>query len=344
MQRKGVVAGALVGLLSVTVLYGAQKTSAVGPDPQSPKHRLSGPYTHGNLSIFLVHGDDQLKNKRFLTLSEALAQKKIVVHETRQVSQLAIENLSADEEVFIQAGDIVKGGQQDRVIAVDIIVAAKSGRMPIASFCVEAGRWTPRGNESASRFGECNAQCPTKDLKLAVRREMAQGKVWEKVADAQMKLSANVGGSVRSPTSASSLQLTLENAKLQQTVDSYIKELSSIIDGKEDVIGFAFAVNGRINSADVYASHSLFKKLWPVLLKGSAVEALAELKKNERFPAVTSAAVDEFLNAADKGKPSEKQVTNRVKLIEREAAKNVSFECWDGGEKSAPVRRSYVAK
>src|SRR5262245_43374295 len=103
VRKRGIVVGALVSLLSVTVLYAAQKTSALGPDPQPSKHRISGPYTHANLSVFLIHGEDQLKNKRFLTLSEALAQKKIVVHETRQVNELAIENLSADEEVFIQA-------------------------------------------------------------------------------------------------------------------------------------------------------------------------------------------------------------------------------------------------
>ena len=35
-----------------------------------------------------------------------------------------------------------------------------------------------------------------------------------------------------------------------------------------------------INSADVYASRALFVKLWPKLLKASAVEAVAELNKD----------------------------------------------------------------
>ena len=46
------------------------------------------------------------------------------------------------------------------------------------------------------------------------------------------------------------------------------------------MIGYVFAINGHINSADVYASRALFLKLWPKLLEASAVEAIAELNKD----------------------------------------------------------------
>src|SRR5262249_52850264 len=71
-------------------------------------YRLSGPYTHANLTVFLVHGPETLDAGSFLTLQEALEQKKAVVHETGSVNQLAVENLSADEELYVQSGDIVK--------------------------------------------------------------------------------------------------------------------------------------------------------------------------------------------------------------------------------------------
>src|SRR5207245_4586206 len=113
-----------------------------------PSHyKLSGPYSCENLTVYLIHGEDQLKGKNYLTLGEALQQKKVIVHETQQVQELAIENLSPTEEVFVLAGDIVRGGRQDRIVAYDMVVPAKSGKMPIASFCVERGRWTPRGSE-----------------------------------------------------------------------------------------------------------------------------------------------------------------------------------------------------
>jgi ARG and Rhodanese-Phosphatase-superfamily-associated Protein domain len=106
-------------------------------------YHLSGPYTHGNLAVFLVHGPETLEGRSFLTLQEGLERKQAVVHETGSVAELAVENLSADEELFIQSGDIVKGGKQDRTLPYDSVVGPNSGRVRINSFCVEHGRWTP---------------------------------------------------------------------------------------------------------------------------------------------------------------------------------------------------------
>ena len=79
------------------------------------EYRLSGPYTHRNLTIFLVHGKNLIKSKSILTLQEALVQKKVVVYETKSVNELSIQNFS-NSDVYVQAGDIVKGGAQDRMI------------------------------------------------------------------------------------------------------------------------------------------------------------------------------------------------------------------------------------
>src|SRR5690349_8214729 len=88
----------------------------LGPSLAAPAgdYRLSGPYTQDNLSIFLIHGAKRPSVKTFLTLQEALDQKKVVVYETGNVNELAVENF-ASEDVYIQSGDIVKGGRQDRV-------------------------------------------------------------------------------------------------------------------------------------------------------------------------------------------------------------------------------------
>ncbi|HYP02628.1 MAG TPA: DUF6569 family protein, partial [Pyrinomonadaceae bacterium] len=102
-------------------------------------YKISGPYTHKNLAVFLIHGKDKLAGKSFLTLHEALRQRKVVVYETKNVNELAIENLSRYEEVYVQSGDIVKGGQQDRMLGVDLIVPPRSGKISISAFCVESG-------------------------------------------------------------------------------------------------------------------------------------------------------------------------------------------------------------
>src|SRR5207302_4131853 len=130
----------------------------------------------------------------------AMEQKKAIVHETSSVNELAIENVSS-EEVYVQSGDIVKGGKQDRTLAYDFIVPPHSGRMPIASFCVEQGRWGARGGGGgvSGYFGYFSGsanQLASKDLKLAAKRDNSQRAVWGKVPESQAKLSANGGASV----------------------------------------------------------------------------------------------------------------------------------------------------
>lgn len=305
-------------------------------------YRLSGPYTHKNLTIFLVHGKNLITTKMFLTLEEALVLKKVVVYETRSVNELAIENLS-NEDVYIQSGDIVKGGQQDRMMAVDLIVPPKSGRMPIAAFCVEHGRWSGRGNERATIFSSSSDVAATKEIKLAAKRSNSQSGVWENVTVAQDKLSENVGTRVNSTVSASSLQLAVENSKVQETADGYTKALSKIVNEHDDVIGYVFAINGRVNSADVYGSNALFKKLWPKLLKANAIEAIAELNKDKFKPATVDNAKT-FLSEAEKGKSAEKEITARVRLVTREDDKNIFFETRDSAQKDAWIHRNYIKK
>jgi hypothetical protein len=102
---------------------------------QAADLKLSGPYAYRNLTVFLIHGKDQLPGRSFLTLQEALERGKAVVHETGTVGRLTVENKSR-ADLFVQAGDIVKGGQQDRVIPYDYLVPAGSAGVPLASFCV----------------------------------------------------------------------------------------------------------------------------------------------------------------------------------------------------------------
>ena len=337
-------------------------------------YTLSGPHSHKNLTIFLIHAKNQTEDKSPLTLQEALEQKKVVVHETGDVNELAIENRS-DEEVYVQSGDIVKGGKQDRVLAIDLIVPPRSGKIPIASFCVEQGRWQSRGNEKVLAFDSSNHAVSAKELKIAAKSKRDQGEVWNKVGETQEKLNANLsamttpkpappapvpaGGEgrnvsagvlsterveVRSQLSASSLQLSLENEKLKDVSGDFIKALAGIVKNKADVIGFAFAINGKLNSADVYASHALFAKLWPKLLNAAAVEAIAEFNPKDKFDAVTADNVAAFLREAETGKAEQKNVTQRVLSVQRENDKSLFFETRDRKRGDAWLHRNYLVK
>jgi hypothetical protein len=306
-------------------------------------YRLEGPFTKGNLTVFLIHGKDKIKGQTFITLQEALVQKKVIVRETRSVNELSIENVSG-EEVYVQSGDIVKGGQQDRMLVVDLILPPRSGKIPIAAFCVENGRWSRRGTEEVSTFNSSANVVASREVKLAAKAKGSQGEVWREVAAAQDKLSANTGGNVRADASPTSFQLALENKGVQTSADSYVKALAGIVDGKPDVIGYAFAINGKINSADVYASSHLFKKLWPKLLKASAIEAVAELHRGEKVGAPGADAVQGFLDDSPKGAEKQKDVSSRVQMVTRESDENVFFETRDRAKAGAWVHRNYIKK
>ena len=339
-----------LAVVLISVLAGVAITSAQQKSRTKEKsvkitvgeYQLSGPYTHKNLSIFLVHGKNTFAGKTFITLQEAMVQKKVVVYETKSVNELAIENVSNDD-IYVQAGDIVKGGQQDRMIGVDLIVPRRSGKMPISAFCVEHGRWNGRGNERTTVFSSSSDVVSTKQIKLAAKRTNSQGGVWENVRIAQDKLSEKIGARVNSTVSESSLQLAVEHQKVKETAESYTKALTSIINNRSDVIGYVFAINGKVNSADVYGSSALFTKLWPKLLKANAIEAIAELQKAEFRPA-TAEHVRTFLRDSEKTKTSEKDVSARVGLVTGEDAEQIFFETRDRAQKDAWIHRNYIKK
>jgi hypothetical protein len=314
-----------------------------GPIVQQSDYKLSGPYTHDNLTVFLVHGPDQIEGKNYLTLQEALEQHAAIVHETGNVNELSVENLSSDADVYIQSGDIVKGGKQDRVLHYDVVLSPRSGRVPLASFCVENGRWQGRGEESVSYFSSSYSSLPAKDLKLATKYEQNQQKVWSKVAATRARLRESIGGNIQT-ASESSLQLTLDAAEVQESVEPYLKKLAAVAEDKDDVIGFAYAINGKINSAEVYASHALFGKLWPKLLKASAVEALAEQSKYEAVSPVSADAVQAFLADAEQGKAFLQTVSERTQQVMQETDKNLLFETRDQQQDGAWMHRSYLTK
>jgi hypothetical protein len=302
---------------------------------------LSGPFTHDNLTIFLIHGADK-STKSLLTLDEAIDQHKVVVYETRNVNELAVENVSS-EDVFIESGDIVKGGAQDRTLKDDLILPSKSGKVSLNSFCVEHGRWSRRGSEAVGTFGEAHQAIASKDLKMAVKMQQDQREVWASVAKAQAQLSSNLRTDVRAAPSPTSFAMTLEAPAVQRSIDGFLQDLAGIINGKTDVIGYAFAIDGKLNSADVYASHDLFGKLWMKLLRASCVEAVTS-RVGRKFEPVPASAVKNALADAESGKATATNLTDRTEVVVKETAQNVMFETRDRGQHEIWIHRNYLTK
>jgi hypothetical protein len=171
-------------LVLVVPQRGPAQADSVGPDG----YRLSEPVSHGNLAIYFIHGASR-GGPVPLTLEEALQHKTIVVRETGQVNELSIEN-TGDRDIFIQAGDIVKGGQQDRVLSVSRILPSHSGAIPISSFCVEAGRWSARGGEDSRTVAGSSTASPSRAARLRIAESLAANK--GAVASGQQEIWRNV--------------------------------------------------------------------------------------------------------------------------------------------------------
>jgi hypothetical protein len=173
--------------------------------------------------------------------------------------------------------------------------------VPIPSFCVEAGRWRQRGQESPAYFSANTAQA-SKEMKIAARSGGAgasnQGAVWHEVQKTQTKIAKSLNVNVMASASPSSYQLSIENKELQEKLSAYEKELAGILKDKPDVIGIAYAINGQVEGAEVFACASLCTKQWPKMLKSAVVDAIAELDEKKKFDAPTANQAEAFLKEA----------------------------------------------
>jgi hypothetical protein len=335
-----VTAMAIAAIVSLSIFV---SVSAAPPAaPSKAAIRVTGPFRHENLDVYLIHGPSSRSHGKLVPLQKALDEKKVIVRETGTVSQLTIENVS-DVDVYVQAGDIVKGGRQDRVLTVDLVLPPRSGRVDVASFCVEQGRWQKRGREAADHFEGSSARLAHKDLKIAGYNG-TQGQVWSSVEKVQRQLETNVSGPVRGGDSPSSLQLTLESGAVQKAVAAHVGALAGIVDKHADAIGYAFAVNGALNSADVYASGALFRELWPRLLQACAVEAVAEQKPGTLAEAPPTSEVLALVAEAKDGTLTDKGAVAGTRNSVRDTPSRVLVESKEANDEEKWIRRGYIKK
>jgi hypothetical protein len=311
---------------------------------------LTGPFTHDNLAIYLIHGQDHGSTRSCLTLDDAIQKKAAIVHETRFPHELAIENLSQDAEIYVQAGEVVKGGLPDRTIGADYLIPPKSGYVQVKAFCVDLGRWEARPGESVDEFDSAPGCVAGKLLKFAVLKSANQDQVWWAVKLTQRKLAASAGHSVVDRKWANAYQLAVENPAVQQATRGYADPLASKIDLKgRDVIGCAVVINGKFTSADAYVSHEVFVGLWPRLLACAAVEAYCELPKDKVFESPNFDAMKTAIESVDHVRPTAKEVTRRTAIVTRESKDAAIFESYERVDpRSGPPRiwlhRIYLTK
>ena len=336
-----------ITILAIALPFGLNRHVAAAQEPAAPltvgDYLVVGPTTHKNLSLFVVRGEDKIKAGKFLTLEEAMAKKTLVVRETGNVNRLTVEN-KGELPVYIQGGEIVRGGQQDRALEHDTVVPPKSGQIAVSAYCVESGRWSARRGDPVSVFASSTQMLSTKKGKLAARVQKNQGAVWDSVAGTQANLASKVGAPVQNVASPTSLELSLEDKRVQDAVAGYMQVLSPLAESASDSVGFGFAINGQMSSVEIFASHALFVKAWGKLLRAATVEAVSEYDDKKAYSAVAAQDVQALIIDAERGVTTVEQITPRVKATKKETKDSVVITSEDAEQNNAPMRKTYLKK
>ena len=211
-----------------------------------------------------------------LTLDDALAAGQAEVLETGNVSQLQLVNHSSTP-VLLLAGEVLDGGQQDRIVACDTLVAGGE-TVPLASFCVEQGRWqTEEGDASDGRKFRSAAAFAGASVRRAAQVSKAQQAVWSNVA-----YLTSVNGS---RTSTGTYMAVLENDEVKEAVDRRATAVLTALEGVDAAVGLVTALDygseDEIVAAEIFRDARLFAAYREKLVRACVLDAVTREKAGE---------------------------------------------------------------
>ena len=119
----------------------------------------------------------------FICLEQARAAGEVVISETGVTERVRLENHSK-RDLFLQAGEVLQGGDQDRTVTGDLILPAphhepESVMVPV--FCAEPERSAPMRGGTPDLFTGYGQLCPGKRLKKELRLG-TQEHVWDEIS------------------------------------------------------------------------------------------------------------------------------------------------------------------
>jgi hypothetical protein len=281
---------------------------------------VGAPRVIDNLTVFPILSSQQQDLGPITTLDAALAAKTAEVHEigagsgpggdAAQVNSLVIEN-KGTVPVYVLAGTIVKGGKQDRQIGEDFIVGARQ-TMPVEAFCVEHGRWTAEreGVATAGQFGTIGLLTDSR-VRTAAELQKDQGQVWAKVASVNEANKKEAASGTLLAT-VGSADIVARRAALTKKAEAYLAEVQP----SHDVVGFAYAIDGKVRSIRWFTDRKVFVMFEDVLVGTAAMEAItvraevaASGKPAAASPPATSADVSRFVKDVQDGTIKETRST-----------------------------------
>lgn len=238
------------------------------------QQNINRPFTYKNLAVIPLFAGEKFlaentESINYTILEDALRKKKVVITETEsrgedsaQVNGLFIENVSNDT-IFVMAGEVVKGGKQDRVISDDMVLLPHSGKIDLSVFCVEHNRWSYKSDRNFSGYYTVSANSVRK--KAAVDKN--QGQVWEEVDKVTTKQNANTSTGTYTALSQSDTY----NEELKGYLDFFISAFS----GLNNCIGLVGISGDKIIGCDIFADAGLFEKQKKNLLNAYITETIS---------------------------------------------------------------------
>ena len=253
-----------LSLAAAVFLVSSMASAATGFELE-PGLQVLEPFSHGKLSVYPVirvapgEGDET----KYMTLQQGLKEKLVSVREIPgggDVNHVTVRN-GSDRPLLLLAGELILGGQQDRLISADLLIEPKS-RRKIDVFCVEHGRWSGQG-----QFGQLGGFAEGK-LRRIARAEGNQSGVWDQVAKktAALKASSDTG-----------TYRTLATGKAgDEVMKPFRADIGEKLAAHPDVakmVGLMTTVNGNILSLEVFASPELFLEYREQLLSSAYLDA-----------------------------------------------------------------------
>lgn len=186
------------------------------------------------------------------------------------VNSLSIEN-TGDDTVIVLAGELVKGGDQDRVVAEDLLVMPHSGKIPIPVFCVEANRWTHEGFYGNSiKFGFTN-NFASSSIRKIITQDKDQSAVWNRVGEVTK---INAAGS-----STNSYNALENSSEFTSKRKNYLTAVEQAFTALRGVVGVLVTdKQGRVLACDIFTNTELFSKEFKGLIHGYITEAISAEK------------------------------------------------------------------
>jgi len=261
----------IAGLAAAATLT-RPRDAAAGPG-SSALQRFAGtlqPRTvarHGALTLVWLHGGEPGSLPMVATLEEAQASGALLITErgSATVPELIVDN-RGKAHVFLLAGELLVGGQQNRVLREDILLPPLSGPRSISVYCVEQGRWSGSRKEFESKAYVAQ---PSLRRKLLDKEE--QSRVWAEV-DRSVRAQ---GFAVQSPTSNYTAMYEAPEVKRRlDDVERAVDERAA-----KGAVGAMVVIGDEIAALDAFHDASLFSREWRKLLRAHAAEAYGRVLK-----------------------------------------------------------------